>query len=103
MAHIEIKHFPFALSMMPFLVLGIATPATIQDWLHGRLTREDGWSLLGGLVCVGVWEWAILFSVWSKKRRGQERLLGRQLSSWYWAPPVTFVIGVVCGLIFIPT
>ena len=102
MAHIEITHAPFALSMLPFFALGIALPATIQDWLHGRLMRGDGWTLFGGLVFIGIWEWAILFSVRSKKRRGQERLLGRQLSSWYWAPPVAFTIGVVSGLIFIP-
>ena len=103
MAHIHIRHFPFALAMMPFLVLGIASPATIQDWLHGRLMPEDGWSLLGGLVFVGLWEWAILSSVRSKKRKGQEQLLGRQLSSWYWAPPISFGAGLVSGLLFIPT
>jgi hypothetical protein len=88
--------------MLPFFAIGIALPATIQDWLHGRLMSGDKWSLLGGLVFVGVWEWAILFSVRSKKRRGQDRLLGRELTSWRWAPPITLVVGVVCGLIFIP-
>jgi hypothetical protein len=102
MAHIEITHFPFALSMLPFLAVGIALPATIQDWLHGRLMSGDGWTLLGGLVFVGVWEGAILLSIRSKKRREQERLLGRLLSSWYWAPPIAFAAGVVSGLIFIP-
>jgi hypothetical protein len=102
MAHIEIKHLPFALAMLPFFAIGIALPATIQDWFHGRLMSGDWWSLLSGLVFVGVWELAILFSVRSKKRRGQERLLGRELTSWHWAPPITFVVGVVCGLIFIP-
>ena len=103
MTHIEIKHLPFALSMLPFFALGIASPATIQDWLHGHLTRGDGWALFVGLLVVGAWEWAILFSVKSRKRRGQELLLGRELSSWYWAPPITFIVGVVTGLIFIPT
>jgi len=103
MAHIEIKQIPFALSMLPFFGLGIAFPATIQDWLHGRLMPGDAWTLLGGLVFVGGWEWAIIYSVRSKKRLGKERLLGRQLSSWYWAPPIAFTVGLVCGLIFIPT
>ena len=103
MAHIGIKNIPFALSLLPFFALGIALPATIQDWLQGRLMPGDGWALLGGLVFIAVWEWAILFSVRSKKRRGQERLLGRRLSSWYWAPPIAFTVGVVSGLIFIPT
>jgi hypothetical protein len=103
MTHIEIKHIPFALSMLPFFALGIASPATIQDWLHGRLMRGDGWTFLVGLFVVGAWEWAILFSVKSKKRRGQERLLGRELSSWYWAPPITFIARGVSGLIFIRT
>ena len=102
MAHIEIQNIPFALSMLPFFALGIAFPVTIQDWLNGRLMRGDGWALLAGLVFVGAWEWAILFSIRSKKRAGQGRLLGRQLSSWYWAPAVTFVVGVVSGLVFIP-
>jgi hypothetical protein len=103
MIHIEIKQIPFALSMLPFFALGIAWPVTIRDWLHGHLMRGDGWTLLAGLVLVAVWESVILFSVSSKQRRGEERLLGRQLSSWYWAPPVTFTLGVVSGLIFIPT
>jgi hypothetical protein len=103
MTHIEIKHIPFALSMLPFFAVGIASPVTIQDWLHGRLMRGDGLALLGGLIVVGAWEWAILFSIKSKKHRGQERLLGRELSSWYWAPPITFTVGVVSGLIFLCT
>jgi hypothetical protein len=103
MTHIEIKHIPFALSMLPFFVVGIASPITIQDWLHGRLMRGDGWTLLVGLLVVGAWEWAILFSVKSRKRQRQERLLGREFTSWYWAPPVTFMVGVVSGLIFIRT
>ena len=101
MAHMEIQHLPFTLSMLPFFAAGIALPVTIQDWSHGRLMSGDGLTLLVGLVVVGAWEWAILFSVKSKKRRGQERLLGRALSSWYWAPPITFIVGVVSGLIFL--
>jgi uncharacterized membrane protein YfcA len=103
MTHIHIKHIPFALSMLPFFALGIGSPATIQDWFRGCLMPGDGMSILIGLVVVGAWEWAILFSVKSRKRRGQERLLGRELSSWYWSPPITFVVGIVSGLIFICT
>ena len=103
MTHIDIKHIPFALSMLPFFAVGIGSPVTIQDWFRGRLMPGDGLSILVGLVVVGAWEWAILFSVRSKKRRGQALLLGRELGSWYWAPPITFVVGVVSGLIFLCT
>jgi hypothetical protein len=99
----EIKHIPFALSMLPFFAVGIGSPVTIQDWFHRRLMPEDALSVLVGLIVMGAWEWAILFSVKSKKRQGQTRLLGRELSSWYWSPPITFLVGVVSGLIFICT
>jgi hypothetical protein len=101
MSHLEPKHIPFALSLLPFFAFGIAFPVTIQDWYHGRLMHGDGMAFLVGLVIVGAWEWAILLSVKSKKRRGQARLLGRELSSWHWAPPITFATGVGCGLIFL--
>ena len=101
MAHISIKHVPFALSLLPFFAVGIGSPVTIQDWYHGHLMREDGLSILVGLVVVGAWEWVIIFSVKSKKRQGKPRLLGRELASWYWSPPVTFLVGVVSGLIFL--
>jgi hypothetical protein len=103
MTHIDIKHIPFALSMLPFFAVGIGLPVTIQDWFHGRLMPGDGLSILAGLGVVAAWEWAILFSVKSKRRRGQARLLGRELGSWYWSPPITFIVGVVSGLIFIRT
>jgi hypothetical protein len=103
MTHIDIKHIPFALSMLPFFAVGIGSPVTIQDWYHGRLMLGDRISILVGLVVVGAWEWAILFSVESKKRQGQARLLGRELGSWYWSPPITFIVGVLSGLIFIYT
>jgi len=103
MTHIHIKHIPFALSMLPFFAVGIGSPATIQDWLRGRLMPEDWLSIVIGLVVVGAWECAILFGVKSRKRRGQLRLFGRELSSWYWAPPITFMVGVMSGLIFIYT
>jgi uncharacterized membrane protein YfcA len=101
MAHIDIRHIPFVFCILPFFAVGIATPATIQDWYHGRLIPGDGLSILVGLVVVSAWEWAILFSIKSKKRRGQTRLLGRELASWYWAPPITFIVGIVSGLVFI--
>jgi len=103
MTHIGIKHIPFALSMLPFFAIGIGSPVTIQDWFHGRLLPGDGLGIWVGLIVVGAWEWAILFSVRSKKRQGQARLLGRELVSWYWSPPITFVVGVISGLIFICT
>jgi hypothetical protein len=101
MSHIEIKHLPFALSLLPFLAAGIAFPVTTQDWFHGRLVPGDMPTFLAGLFIVGAWEWAILSSVTSKKRRGESRLLGRELSSWLWAPPIAFVTGVGCGLVFL--
>jgi hypothetical protein len=103
MAHIGITHLPFALSLLPFFAVGIASPVTIQDWFHGRLIPGDGVALFVGLVVVGAWEWVILLSINSKKRRGQARLLGRELSSWYWAPPITFMAGVASGLILLCT
>jgi len=100
---IGIKQFPFAVSMLPFLTLGIGLPVTLQDWYHGQLMPGDGLSILGGVAAIGAWEVAILFSVRSKKRRGQTRLLGRELGSWYWAPPLAFLVGVVSALIFLRT
>ena len=99
MAHLDPTHIPFALSMLPFLGLGIALPATLQDWFYGRLTRGDGISLVVGLVIVGLWQWAILRSVDYKRRKGESRLIGRELSSWLWAPPLAFVAGIGCGFI----
>jgi uncharacterized membrane protein YfcA len=103
MAHIDIRHIPFAFAMLPFFVIGIAFPVTMQDWLHGRLMFGDALDFVVGLFIVGVWECVIVFSVRSKERRGQGRLLGRELSSWSWAPPVTFIVGVLSGLIFLCT
>jgi hypothetical protein len=54
MAHIDIKHIPFAFSMLPFLAVGIGSPATIQDWFHERLMPGDGLSIFIGLAVVGV-------------------------------------------------
>ena len=101
MAHVDIRHLPFALCMLPFFAIGIAFPVTMQDWLHGRLTPGDAQDFVVGLIIMGIWECMIVFSVRSKERRGQARLLGRELSSWSWAPPITFVVGAVSGLIFI--
>ena len=103
MAHIDIRHIPFALSMLPFFAIGIAFPVTMQDWLHGRLMPGDALDFLVGLFIIGVLECVIVFSVRSKERRGQARLLGRELSSWSWAPLITFIVGVVSGLIFLCT
>lgn len=103
MAHIDIRHIPFALSMLPFFAIGIAFPVTMQDWIHGRLMPEDARDFFIGLLIVGVWECVIVASIRSKEQQGQQRLLGRELSSWSWAPPITFAVGVVSGLIFICT
>ena len=99
MVHLAPTHFPFALSMLPFLTLGIVLPSTLQDWFHGRLLHGDGIALAVGLVIVALWEWAILRSVESKRRKGESRLIGRELSSWLWAPPLAFIAGLGCGLI----
>ncbi len=98
MIHIEPSHIPFALSLLPFLGVGICLPATVQDWSRGRLTHGDEVSLAIGFVIVVVWYWAILQSVKSKKREGKQKLLGRALDSWLWSPPVAFVVGLACGL-----
>jgi hypothetical protein len=101
MVHIRLQHFPFALALLPFLITGIVLPVVVQDWLHGRLESGGGRDFLLGLICVGLWECAILTSIRARKRRGYDRLLGRELSSWKWAPPVAFAVGVVSGLIFV--
>jgi hypothetical protein len=101
MVHIKPKNVPFALSLLPFLGVGIALPVTLDDWFRGRLMHGDGVALLAGLIIVGAWESAILWSMKSKRRRGEERLLGRELSSWRWAPPVAFVAGIGCGVIIL--
>ena len=41
MIHINPKHIPFALSLFPFLGVGICLPATVQDWSRGRLNHGD--------------------------------------------------------------
>ena|ERR1051326_2450050 len=98
MIHIEPSHIPFALSLLPFLGYGICLPVTLQDWSRGRLTRADAMSLGIGFIIIIAWYWAILHSVKSRKRAGKQKLLGRALESWLWSPPVTFVVGLVCGL-----
>src|SRR5262245_18848769 len=96
---LEPSHIPFALSLLPFLGVGIGLPVTVQDWIRGR--QADGVSLGIGFVIVVAWYWAILQIVKSRKRAGKEKFLGRALDSWLWSPPVTFVVGVVCGLSFL--
>jgi hypothetical protein len=95
---LEPSHVPFALSLVPFLGVGIGLPVTVQDWIRGRLTQADAVSLPIGFVIVVAWYWAILQIVKSRRRAGREKFLGRALDSWVWSPPITFVVGVVCGL-----
>ena|SRR5579871_5728082 len=92
------RFLPFAFSLLPFLGTGICIPATIQDALRGRITRQDVVSLAIWVLAVAAWYWAILHSIKSKKKRGEETLLGRPLNSWTWSPPVAFAIGLLCGL-----
>ena len=61
--------------------------------MHGDMV-----SVAIGFVIVVAWYWAILHSVRSKRRAGESKLLGRALDSWFWAPPVAFVVELVCGL-----
>jgi hypothetical protein len=89
--------------MLPFFAFGIVFPVTMQDWLHGRMMPGDARDFLIVMFIIGVWECVIIFSVRSKERQGQPRLLGRELSSWSWAPPFTFLVGVVSGFIFLCT
>ena len=98
MIHIEPSHIPFALSLLPFLGVGICFPVTVQDWSRGRLMHGDAVSLAIGFVVVAAWYWAILHSVKSKKREGKQKLLGRALDSWLWSPLIAFVVGVACGM-----
>jgi hypothetical protein len=98
MIHIDPAHIPFAFSLLPFLVFGICLPVTVQDWSRGRLMHGDAVTLTVGFVIVVAWYWAILHSVKSKRRDGKPKLLGRALDSWLWAPPVSFVVGLACGL-----
>jgi len=98
MIHIEPSHFPFALSLLPFLGVGIGLPPTVQDWSRGRLMRGDAVSLAIGFVIVVAWYWAIRRSVRTKRQQRKEKLLGRALDSWLWSPPVAFVVGLACGL-----
>jgi hypothetical protein len=95
---LEPSHIPFALSLLPFLGVGIGLPVTVQDCIRGRLTQGDAVSLPIGIVIVVAWYWAILQIVKSRKRAGKEKFLGRALDSWLWSPPITFVVGVACGL-----
>ena len=89
--------------MMPFFTIGIALPVILQDSFHDRLTPGDALDFFVGLLIVGTWECVIVLIIRSKKQRGQQRLLGRELGSWIWAPPITFIVGVVSGLIFLCT
>ena len=101
MIHIDPKHIPFALSLLPFLALGIGLPPTLQDWIRGRMLGGDGIALAVGSVIVVAWYGAILHSVKSRKRDGRSSLLGRELSSWLWAPPLTFVVGLGLGVVIL--
>ena len=95
------KNIAYTLSLLPFLSLGIGLPVTLQDWIRGRMMRGDGITIAIGAVIVVAWYWAILHSVRSRRRDGRPRLLGRELSSWLWAPPVAFVVGLGYGLFFL--
>ena len=98
MVTIGARYIPFAFCLLPFLGVGICLPATIQDWSRGRIMRNDAITLGVGAVILVAWYMAILHSIRSKQRRGEATLLGRELNSWIWSPPVAFGVGVVCGL-----
>jgi hypothetical protein len=98
MIHIEFGHFPFAISLLPFLGYGICLPAAVYDCSRGRFTYGDAAALAIGFVIIAAWYWAILHSVRSKRRQGKQKLLGRELDAWSWSPPVAFAVGTVCGL-----
>lgn len=95
---IELAHFPFALSLLPFLGFGICLPASLKDLSQGRLMNGDAIGLVIGFIVVAGWYWAILHSVRVKRRAGKPTLLGRELDSWLWAPPLAFVVGLAGGL-----
>ena len=103
MTRIDIKHIPFAMAMLPFLAAGITLPVTILDWLHRSLLESEALFLGIGVFIIGVWECMIICSVRSKKRLGKGYLLGHRLNSWIWAPPLTFIVGVALGRVFIPS
>lgn len=95
---IDPGHIPFALSLVPFLCVGICLPVTVQDWIRGYLMPGDIASLFIGLVIVVAWYGAVFHSVKAKRRAGKQKLLGRTLNSWLWSPLVAFVVGLACGL-----
>ena len=99
--HIDLKNFPFALAMLPFLAGGIGLPATFLDWRHRLLQSEDYWDLAGGAAAIIAWEWVILWVLRWRKKRGHDRPLGRAVVSWYWTPPVIFMVGLVVGFLFV--
>jgi hypothetical protein len=98
MIHIEPGHIPFAFSLLPFLGFGICLSFFAQDWSRGRLMHGDAAAIAIGFVIIAAWYWAILHSVRSKKRAGKQKLLGRELDSWLWSPPIAFAVGLACGL-----
>jgi hypothetical protein len=103
MIHIQPRYIPFALALLPFLGVGIGIPPTVQDWSRGHLMRGDAISLAIGFAIVVAWYWAILRSIKTKRQQGKETLLGLELSSWLWSPPVTFSVGFICGLSLVLT
>jgi hypothetical protein len=97
MAHVGPEHLPFTISLLPFFAAGLCLPPLVSDALHGRLVLGDGISIAVGAVVIGLWYWAILRSIRSRKAQQKTTLLGRELTSWIWAPPATFVIGLIFG------
>lgn len=108
MIYIEPQHLPFALVLLPFFISGIVLSPSVQDWSRGNLSRGNAIAVIVGLIITVAWCFAILHSVRAKRRQGKEKLLGRELSSWLWAPPATFVIGfaicfAMCNLNWVKT
>jgi uncharacterized membrane protein YfcA len=95
--YVEPQNVSFVLALTPFFVAGISLFPTAQDWSRGVLNRADAIAVTFGIVIAAAWYCAILHSVRAKRRQGKEKLLGRALSSWLWAPPVTFAVGFVSG------
>jgi hypothetical protein len=97
MIHAEPQHLPFMLSLLPFLGAGIMLPTIAQDWCRGTMVRGDAIGAAIMTVLAVAWYFAILHSIRAERRQGKDKLLGRELTSWLWAPPLTFVVGFASG------
>jgi hypothetical protein len=101
MIHIDPWHAPFAVSMLPFLALGVCLPVIVTDRVRGKGLSGDMLGLVILMVVALIWYWAILRSVAGKRAQGAATWFGRPLHSWVWAPRVAFLVGLVLSYLTI--